>query len=71
MTRITIRYTSIDRCHKTSTFKTLKGAQRFAYKWVGETPEISVTFQYAVSGDGVGKVTWEGCTAKELFPKCS
>ena len=68
---IKIKYQSIDRFSKTATFKTVAGAQRFAHKWVGETPEISLTFGYAVSADGVGKVTWAGTTAQELFPKAS
>lgn len=67
---ITVRYSSIDRFRKSRKFKTLAGAQKFAQKMVGETPEISTNFDYAVSGDGVGKVTCDGCKLSELFPKC-
>lgn len=60
---------SIDGFRETRSFKTLKGAQAFAHKYVGATPEISVSFGYAVSGYGTTKVIiQEGCTFKELFP---
>lgn len=63
---ITVRYRTLDRFSKTGKFKTLAGAQRFAQKWVGKTPEIG--FGYAVSGDGVGKITVDGCLLRDLFP---
>ena len=66
-------YRSIDRVRIARSFKTLKGAQAFAHKWVGEHPEIATSFSvaasYAVSGDGVGKITVEGCTLAEIFPE--
>jgi len=65
---ITIRYQSLDRFSRTRRFKTLAGAQKFAQKWVGQHPEISEAFRYAVSFDGVGKVTCSGCDIAELFP---
>lgn len=65
---ITVYYKSVDHYSKTRRFKTLKGAQVFAQKCVGATPEISEGFGYAVSGDGVGKVQVEGCSIAELFP---
>lgn len=64
---IRVRYESIDRFSKTRRFKTLAGAQKFAQKYVGETPELG-SF-YAVSGDGIGKVTCDGCSVRDLFPK--
>jgi len=64
---IGVTYTSIDWVRKSKTFKTLKGAQNFAQYWVGETPELG-SF-YAVSFDGVGKITCAGCALIELFPK--
>lgn len=64
---ITVRYQSVDRFSKTRKFKTLTGARKFAQHWVGETPELG-SF-YAVSGDGVGKVTCDGCLVRDLFPK--
>ena len=67
MSEITVTYTSIDRYRKKGKFKTLKGAQRFAQKWVGATPSLG-SF-YAVSFDGIGKVTVEGATLFDLFPE--
>jgi hypothetical protein len=64
---IKVYYQSVDHCRKTRSFKTLAGAQKFAQAWVGETPELG-TF-YAVSADGVGKVTVSGASLKALFPK--
>ena len=61
-----VRYSSIDGYSKTGRFVTLKGARDFARKWVGEHPEIGST--YAVSADGVGKVTVTGCAVADLFP---
>lgn len=63
---ITVTYSSIDGCRMKRKFKTISGAQAFAHKYVGRYPEQGST--YAVSGDGVGKVTWTGCTSAELFP---
>lgn len=66
---IKVRYKSIDRFSQSRSFKTLKGAQRFAQKWVGPTPELGTW--YAVSGDGVGRITVEGCSLEDLFPKAA
>jgi hypothetical protein len=67
MATIRVSYQSIDRFTQTKTYKTLKGAQRFAQHWVGAHPEIGTG--YAVSGDGVGKITVIGATLHELFPR--
>jgi hypothetical protein len=64
---VIVTYTSIDRCYKRRVFKTLEGAQKFACRYVGETPELGTG--YAVSPDGVGKVTCQGCALLQLFPK--
>jgi hypothetical protein len=64
---ISVLYTTVDRCRVKRQFKTLAGAQRFAHKWLGETPEIGS--YYAVSSDGIGKIECAGCTLYELFPK--
>ena len=66
---IRIRYRSLDRFSQSRTFKTLAGAQRYAQKWVGQTPDISEAFGYAVSDDGIGKITVSGCSLKDLFPQ--
>jgi len=67
---IILVYTSIDRCYVRRKFKTLAGAQGFAWKMVGETPEIGHVFQYAVSDDGIGKIEIRsGATLQEIFPR--
>lgn len=60
-----VRYATVDHCRGSRTFKTLAGARKFAVERVGEHPEFGRT--YAVSADGVGKITVEGCTLAELF----
>ena len=62
---IKVRYTTLDGVNKLRKFKTLKGARKFALEWVG--PQDVEGGYYAVSDDGVGKVTWQGCTRRELF----
>jgi hypothetical protein len=64
---ITVRYFSIDRYRETRHYRTLKGAQRYAHHWIGAHPEIGQG--YAISGDGVGRITCKGCTLRELFPE--
>lgn len=64
-----LRVNTIDRFSQTRTFKTLKGAQKFAAKWVGEHPDTSESFNYAVSGDGVCKVTAVNFRIGELYPE--
>lgn len=61
----TLGYSAIDRYRERRTFKTLKGAQRFAQKWVGETPELAPT--YAISSDGIGKIQ-ASIPVLDLFP---
>ncbi len=62
---IKITYTSIDGFRKTRSFKTLQAARRFAISYVG--PQDAEGGHYAVSNDGVGKVTWSGVTRAQLF----
>jgi hypothetical protein len=64
---ITVRYSSIDGFGERREFHTLGGARTFAHYWIGQHPEMGST--YAISGDGIGKITCEGCTLKELFPE--
>ena len=58
---ITLRYSAIDdgpwSRRRARKYQTIAGARRFAHKWVGKTPEISEQFGYAVSSDGIGKIT--------------
>jgi hypothetical protein len=63
---IRVTYASIDGVRETRRYKTLKGAQKFAHYLIGAHPELG-SF-YAVSGDGVGRITCAGCTLRELFP---
>jgi len=64
-----VSYSSIDNFHRTRSFKTLENAQNFAQKWIGETPEFGTG--YAISDDGIGKITVNGATIAELFPKAA
>lgn len=66
--QITVFYQAIDGARITRQFKTLKGANRFAAEYVGDHPTIGAG--YAVSDDGVGKVTVTGCSLRELFSGC-
>lgn len=63
---ITVRYSSIDGASERRTYATIKGAQKFAHHMIGAHPEIGCG--YAVSDDGIGKVTVSGSTLVELFP---
>lgn len=64
--KIIVTYTSIDGCRDRRPYKSLAAARKFASLMVGEHPEMGGT--YAVSGDGIGKVTVEGCALADLFP---
>jgi hypothetical protein len=63
---ITVRVRTVDHFRKSRTFKTLAGAQKFAQRYVGETPELGS--HYAVSADGVATV-YASVPVAELFPK--
>lgn len=65
MPKINVYYNTIDHYSKSGTFKTLKGARHFAQQWIGESPDIG--YGYAVSFDGVGKITCSGCRLEDLF----
>lgn len=64
-TQIRVAYTAIDGARETRSFKTLKGARAFAVRYVGAHPEFGS--HYAVSADGIGKVTVSGCDLHRLF----
>ena len=64
--KITVYYRSVDRFSQSRTFKTLAGAQKYAAKWVGETPDMGLG--YAVSFDGVGRIMVKGAPLADLFP---
>ena len=62
---IKINYSSVDGYRESRSFKTLKGARKYAQHWVGKNPEIGSS--YAISGDGVGKIRAEGVVLADLF----
>lgn len=62
---INVTYRAVDGAKDKRTFKTLKGAQKFAREMVGDHPEMGS--DYAVSGDGIGRVRVTGCTLQQLF----
>ena len=64
---VTLWASSIDAQEpKKRTYRTLRGAQQYAYQRVGVSPTLGS--YYAVSDDGVCKIECEGCTLEELFP---
>lgn len=68
-TLIKLRFSTADRYSKTRTFKTLKGARKWAHEMIGAHPDISLQFRYAVGMYGDSKIEIrEGTTFAELFP---
>lgn len=67
MTQIRVVYSAVDGANAVYRTYDLPKAQAFAQKWVGETPSIGTG--YAVSDDGIGKITVSGCELLDLFPK--
>jgi len=65
--KIIVTCLSIDGVRRSRTFKTLAGAQALAHDWVGEHPSIGTG--YAVSDDGVTKVTVRGAALADIFPQ--
>lgn len=64
--RYVVRYLAVDGYSSTRRFMTLEGARSYARQMVGEHPTTGGW--YAVSDDGVGRVTVEGATLAEIFP---
>lgn len=64
---IVVNYCAVDGYSQSKKFKTLLGAQKFAQKWIGEDADVG-SF-YAVSTDGVGRITCSGCSIKDLFKR--
>ena len=67
--KIVVRYSSVDGHHETKSFAAVKDAQAFAHHWIGAHPDNGSS--YAVSDDGVGKITVSGARLTELFPPAS
>lgn len=66
---IKVRFETLDGIRKTKRFKTLAGARKAAQDWAGKDAEVGRW--YAISTDGVVKVTVDGCTLVELFSTCN
>jgi hypothetical protein len=63
---IKLKYSSVDsRKGKWRSFKTIRGARKFAQYWIGKHPEIGSS--YAVSSDGIGKIEAQGVKLADLF----
>jgi hypothetical protein len=63
--RIKIYRSSIDGCRSVRQFSTLAGARKYAIAQVGS--QDCFGGHYAVSDDGVVKITWAGVTREDLF----
>lgn len=55
--QITVRYQSIDGVDTRKTYGTLAGVRRYVEKVIGKCAEFNSSGMYAVSNDGIGKVT--------------
>ena len=63
---IKIRYSAVDGFSKRKSFKSLKGARKYAIEMLGKYPSFGS--YYAVSDDGVGKIeVIEGVALRSLF----
>ena len=63
---ITVHYSSIDGVSTKRAFKTVSAARAYALDYVGTGAEVSRS-GYAVSSDGVGKISVEGIDLHELL----
>lgn len=66
---IIIRVTSLDGLNERKSFQRLGPARKFAQRYVGEHPDYSEQFGYAIDGYGATKVEADGATMAELFPE--
>lgn len=64
---ITVTYTSIDGAHAAFQSNDIESAREFAQHWIGQYPCLGRS--YAVSDDGIGKITVFGATLRDLFPE--
>jgi len=65
-TFVQVSYYSIDNYEEHHNFNTIEEARTYAHSWIGKAPSLGRG--YAVSDDGVGKITVRGCSLQELFP---
>lgn len=64
---ISITYLAVDGFTETRAFETHAEARTYAVHWIGAHPEIGRS--YAISGDGIGRITAEGIAIHDLFEK--
>lgn len=64
---IIVRMRSVDDGHRSRRFNNIESARAWAKTWLGPYFDISYTFGYAISGDGVCKITCEGVSIFELL----
>jgi len=62
---ITVSYLAVDNARAQQSFDNIEAARSWAIEWVGPHPETGA--RYAVSDDGVGRITCTGCSIRELF----
>jgi hypothetical protein len=65
--RIVVRYRAIDNFTKRGEFRSIAGARRFAKKYLGDEFEIGTG--YAVTYDGIGRITVEGTDLYTLLDR--
>lgn len=64
---IVVTYKAVDGYRQRRQFKRLGNAQRFAHKMLGTFVTVGQT--YAISSDGIGKITVRGAHLLDLFPR--
>jgi hypothetical protein len=67
-TPIVVRFKTTDGGSERRSFKTLAAAQKYAQSKLGEHPEISETYGYAVGAYGDAKIMVSGADLSDLFP---
>jgi hypothetical protein len=63
---IRLSFRSVDGAHWTRSYKTLKGARKEAQRYLGTGPDLGS--YYAISADGIVRLTVDGCKLADLFP---
>jgi hypothetical protein len=63
--KITIYYESVDGFKKTAEFTDIRDARTYAQEWMGK--HCDVTHNYAISGDGIGRIMVDGISLADLF----
>jgi hypothetical protein len=66
---IIVRMRSVDDGARSRRFNNIESARAWAKTWLGEYFDISHTFGYAISGDGVCKITCEGVDIYTLLDR--